>query len=286
VRAAVVSVGIACALGEDPAAVAGRAGGAAPQGPAVPCDVDVGPFVRRRKDARLLARPARLLLVAVARALGGSPPGGCGLFVGVGEEPPTDELEPALIASERAGELDVALLGHRGLALMPPLASLLTLPNLALAHTAIQLGIDGPTGTCAGGATAGIAALREAIAAVHEGRCALAVAAATDSFIAPSQVRDLRRRGLGGPGGEAAAAVVVARVEARDRPVLGASPVRRDCGPPTIPPHRASLGWCGAADGLLELVLARALTAAGELRIADETGRSAAVCWAPATGDP
>lgn len=170
--------------------------------------------------------------------------------------------------------------------MMPPLASLLTLPNLALAHTAIQLGIEGPTGTCAGGATAGLAALREAIAAVHEGRCETAVAAAADSWVESSQVRDLRRLGLPLPAGEAAVAVVVSRLGASAGPTVEAGPVRLDGGSRTTPPHRAALGWCGAADGLLELVLARALASSGELRVADETGRTAAVCWAPASGDP
>jgi hypothetical protein len=298
VRVGIARAALVTAFGEDPAKVAARvrAGetavrGADPPAPAgdrvAPCDVTVDGLLRRRKDRKLLAPAARLLLVAATRAVADGAPDAWGAFVGVGDEPPTDELEAALLAAEAGGRLDAARLGAAGLAAYPPLASLPTLPNLALAHAAIQLGLRGPTGTCAGEGAAGLAALHEAAVAVAEGRCPVALAAAADSLIHWSHGRDRARRGLDVPRGEAAAALVIVPDGAPEaRWWIDVEPVRYGGPPSPEPPHRAALGDCGAADGLLALVLAVVSGSSGGWGYTDGTGRASALCWGPSAGAP
>lgn len=138
---------------------------------------------------------------------------------------------------------------------------------MALAHAAIQLGILGPSGTCTGGPEAGVQALREAIAAVAEGRCEAALAGACDQWVDAGALRDRARLGLLAPPGEAGVALRLERpgapgVAARTRFYVERGPAGLDPVPP--PPHRAALGYCGAADGLLALVLGPAGLTAGE----------------------
>ncbi|MFZ5476213.1 MAG: beta-ketoacyl synthase N-terminal-like domain-containing protein [Myxococcota bacterium] len=158
---------------------------------------DLGPWLKRRKDARLLARAAQLALPAAGVALQrfAGDPESLGLYVAIGREPPDEgEAEPSLAAMERDGRLDVERLAA-GLALYPPLLPLRTLPNMVLAHVAIQHGIRGENGTFAGGREAGEQALAAGMRAVAEGRCALALVGAAFSAVDLASARDRWRMG-------------------------------------------------------------------------------------------
>ncbi|RME25435.1 MAG: hypothetical protein D6798_08980 [Deltaproteobacteria bacterium] len=279
VEAAVTGWGLQCALGTDPVAVA-AALDAGESAVAPHPDLDCLPggvaasvgrlplrdWLRRRKDAKLLARPAALALCAAGPALGERDEDRLeiGLFVGVGQEPPDrGESAPALAASARDGRLDEARLASVGRELYPPLLPLRTLPNMALAHVSIHLGVGGVNGAWAGEAEAGLHALRAAMWALAEGRCAVALAGACDSHADLGNARDLRRRGILDPPGEAAAFL---RLEPPGAPgercrlqiVDGLDAAARDRARGTVRAHVAGLGRCGAADGALAVILAMA----------------------------
>lgn len=285
VAAAVRGWGLRCALGEDPAQVAalvaaGRSA-LAPQEALAPLpdpraavapDPGLRAWLKHRKDAKLLARPAALLLPACGEALAAWPGERLpvGLFLGVGAEPADDgDSEPALAASARQGRLDPALLAGPGRDLYPPLLPLRTLPNMALAHASIHLDLGGANGTWAGGAEAGLHAVRAALWALAEGRCPAALAGGTDSHVDLGAARDLRRIGRTEPPGEAAAALLLAPLSSPGpaRCVLalvdGPSPAELAQARARARAHRPALGACGAGDAALALVLACARVAAG-----------------------
>jgi 3-oxoacyl-(acyl-carrier-protein) synthase len=215
-----LAVGCVTPLGEDPAIVWARL--AAGEHALVPTaelrdladpragvviGPDLGPWLARRKDLRLLPRAAVLALPAAGRALVGF--GGdreeLGIFVAVGREPPdAGEAEPAFFASARDGRLDRERLAAEGRALYPPLLPLRTLPNMVLAHVAIQHGIRGENATFAGGWEAGVQALAEGVRAIREGRCVFALVGAAASNVDLPSARDRLRLGLDGAPGEAA----------------------------------------------------------------------------------
>lgn len=276
----VTRVGLLCPLGAEPAEVLVRlqAGERAalpqpglaalpdPRAAVVP-GPDLRPLLKRRKDARLLARPAELALAAATAALGAALEDrrDLGLFLGVGREPPDQgESEPALAASARDGLLDEALLAGPGRDLYPPLLPLRTLPNMALAHVSINLNIFGENGAWAGGIGAGWAALHSAWWAVAEGRASAALAGGADSLVDLGSARDRLRMGATGPPGEAAAILLLesrAAAEARGATALcrltllapDAAEALRD---QRAPPLRAAMGDLGAAEGPLLLALA------------------------------
>lgn len=277
-RAAVLAVGVVCALGEDPEAVraalaAGQRGLLVGEGGLagrVP-GPDLRPWLQRRKDTKLLARPAVLALAAAGRALEGfaGDREALGLFFGVRREPPdTGEADAALAASARGGRLDLEALARAGRDLYPPLLPLRTLPNMALAHVSINLGLMGWADTFAGGAAAGIMALREAIFALYDGRCPQALAVATDSQVDPGSMRDRARLGECAPPGEAAVALLLAPAGAPGALWEVEAGSAGAGAPPDAPPLQGQLGDCGAAAGLLALTLARP----ARLRAVDPTG--------------
>ena len=164
-RVRVAEVGVVCALGSDLQEVQRRlrAGESAigpcdiPGAPvdlvAARCEVDDRPLLTRRRDRKLFSRAATLLLYAASNALAGweGDREELGLFVGVRREPPdTGEAEAAILASASNKVLSTALLAEEGRQLYPPLQPLKTLPNMALAHVAIQLGIRGESGVVPG----------------------------------------------------------------------------------------------------------------------------------------
>ena len=203
---------------------------------------DLGPWLKRRKDARLLARSAQLALPAAGRALAGfaGDPEELALYVAIGREPPDEgEAEASLVAMERDGALDRACLGGAGRDLYPPLLPLRTLPNMVLAHVAIQHGIRGENGTYAGGAEAGRQALAAAFRAVEEGRAAFALVGAAFSAVDLASARDRLRLGEEGPPGEAAVFVLI-------------GPGGRGCtGGLSVASLRAAMGDCGPVEGIL-----------------------------------
>ncbi len=254
-RAGVLAVGLVTPIGDDPAAVLGRARAgetalravshladlpdaraAAVEGPSL-----VG-WLKRKKDARLLPRAAELALPAAGRALLGfaGDPEELGLCVAVGREPPDEgEAEASLAAMARDGALDRVLLGGPGRALYPPLLPLRTLPNMVLAHVAIQHGIRGENGTWAGGAEAGAQALRAALRLVDEGRALYCLVGAASSEVDLASARDRLRLGRTGPPGEAA---IFALIGPGGRPVLD--------DPDLVEAMRAAIGDCGPVEGL------------------------------------
>lgn len=284
VSADVIGWGLRCGLGQDPLAVCrqiadghtaialqdelsplrdGRA--------AVADDPGLRPWLKRRKDAKLLARPAALVLPACGEALADWPGDRTALggWLGVGQEPPDDgESEAALVASARDGRLDPDLLADVGRDLYPPLLPLRTLPNMALAHVSINLGLGGTNGVWAGGPEAGFHAVRGALFALAEGRTSAALAGATDSKVGLGSARDERRLGRLEAPGEAAAVVLlvpaggpgarcsIGLVDRLDEAHLArARALARS--------HRPALGRCGAADGAVALLLACARVHAG-----------------------
>lgn len=173
---------------------------------------DLGAWLKRKKDARLLARAAALALPAAGRALAGLvlDMNELGIFVAVGREPPDEgEAEASLAAMANAGVLDIARVGGEGRALYPPLLPLRTLPNMVLAHVAIQHGIRGENACLAGGAEAGAAVWEAANAALASGRCAAALVGAAYSSVDLASARDRLRLGVDGPPGEGALFVVL-----------------------------------------------------------------------------
>lgn len=259
----VLGLGVVTALGEDPAEVCRRVGAGAsalaaseplsglpdPRA-ALVAGPDLAGWLTRKKDARLLARAARLALPAAGRALRGLPAGAgeeTAVFVAVGREPPDDpDAEPSLLAMERDGRLDKERLGGRGRELYPPLLPLKTLPNMVLAHVSIQHGLRGENGTFAGDGPAGAQALRAARLAVEEGRAPFALAGAAFSGVDLASARDRWRLGMTAPPGEAAVFVLV-------------GPGEGDAEPPELTPAQAraweaALGDCGPVAGLWHLV--------------------------------
>jgi 3-oxoacyl-(acyl-carrier-protein) synthase len=253
----VLSVGCVTPLGDDPrevraALAAGRSGLRAhpvlsdlPDSRAGVVDgPDLGPWLRRRKDARLLARAAQLALPAAGRALAGPAldADSLGLYVAVGREPPDDgDAEACLVAAHRDGVLDPEALGTAGRDVYPPLLPLRTLPNMILAHVSIAHGIRGDNGTWAGGAEAGAQALAAAVHAVEEGRAPLALVGAAYAAVDLGSARDRLRLGAEGPPGEAAVFALVGP---------GGAPI------PPAPDLRWAMGDCGPVAGLWGLLLA------------------------------
>lgn len=241
---------------------------------------DLKSWLKRRKDSKLLARPAQLALAAAGEALRGytGDRGALGLFLGVGREPPdSGESEPCLVASCRDGALDEALLAGVGRDLYPPLLPLQTLPNMALAHVSINMDILGENGAWAGGIGASWAALCSAWWCVAEGRTLAALAGGADSLIDLGSARDRLRMGATLPPGEAAAwilleeageaarrgAATLARVTLLDAPsAAGASN-----GDAVA--LRGLVGDTGAAEGALRVALA---ALRGDRRPADLAG--------------
>ncbi len=231
----VLAVGCLCPLGEAPEAVraalaAGRtalsarphlliledARAAAVPGP------ELGPFMRRKKDIKMLPRAAMLALPAAARAMlaFGGDPEELGLIVAVGREPPDcDEAEASLVAMAGDGGQDGAgallsleRLAGAGRALYPPLLPLKTLPNMILAHVSIAHGICGENATFAGGAEAGRQAWQEAIRLAGAQGAGPVLLGAAFSGVDLASARDRLRLCLPDAPGEAAIFALIGEI--------------------------------------------------------------------------
>ncbi len=295
-RVAVTRVELSCALGEDVlgvvAALEAGSSGLTPLNLAAHPDAtggvvpgpDLKPWLLRRKDVKLLSRSAILALPVCGRALKGheAPKDQLGLYFGVRREPPdVEEGHATMEASARDGAVDLLQLSTAGKDVYPPLLPLRTLPNLVLAHVAINLGVMGPSDTFAGGPVAGLMGLREAAWAVVEGRCPAALVCAADSAVDATSLRDLRRMGLDGAPGEAAVAIVLEPIGASGTLFeLEVGPAGSGDDTATPLAHHAALGVCGVADGLLALLL----SPPGPLRVADGSGAWVVVSRAPWLG--
>lgn len=223
--------------------------------------IDLRPWLKRRKDRKLMARPSQLALAAAGPALRDWPGvrDALGLYVGVGREPGDDgESAAALIAAHRDGRVDEAAVAGPCRDVYPPLLPLKTLPNMALAHISIHLDVRGENGAWCGGSAAGMTALRAATWSIHEGRCDAALVVASDTWVAAGAVRDLLRASGGAPikpPGEAGVALLVeslAFASARAAPVFARLSTARGGAPLNDPAlHRDRVGHCHAADAMM-----------------------------------
>jgi 3-oxoacyl-(acyl-carrier-protein) synthase len=315
INVVVTGVGFCTALGADPWAAMQRGEVGVAENEellrlphktaAVVGRVDLRPWLKRRKDRKLMARPAQLALSAAGQALTfwTEDTNDLGLYLGVGREPGDDgESEPALVAAQSGGRLDVQRVAGRCRDLYPPLLPLKTLPNMALAHVAIHLDVRGENGAWCGDAAAGLTALRAGIWSIREQRCTAALVVASDSWVSTGAVRDLLRMSGGAPippPGEAGVAILIesaSSAAARGANVLGA--VDTDMADATEGhqgEHHAALGRCNAADGLLAVALSVVGRASKRWVSAQEPGQpavgvrvhvsSANACYAPASED-
>ncbi len=183
---------------------------------------DLGPWLRRKKDARLLPRAAQLALPAAGRVMASftGDPEELAIVVAVGREPPDEgEAEASLAAMAASGRFSLAGLGGEGRALYPPLLPLRTLPNMVLAHVAIAHGIRGENAVFAGGEEAGRHAWAFACALLGEGRAAKVLVGSAYSAVDLASARDRLRLGLHGPPGEGAVFVLLGAPEPLPAPL-------------------------------------------------------------------
>ncbi len=173
------------------------------------------PYMKRRKDLKVMSRDAQLALVAAGLAVedaGLDPrePGAwpfaaedVALYMGVGLEPgDVTELGPAAAAARGAdGRIDLEALGSVGIDRIPPLSALVTLPNMALAHVSINLELMGRGEALSPWGTAGLDAVAAAAESVARGQCDVALAGAADGDVDLSGVSRALRLGITGEGG-------------------------------------------------------------------------------------
>jgi len=269
---AITGIGVCCPLGSDPGQVAAAINsgqtGLQPHSPlaALPSPLaglsepDFRHLLKRRKDAKLMTRAAKMGLAAAHAALQGwnGTRHDLGIFVAVGREPPdSGDSEAALIASELNGKLSVAQLATVGRDLYPPLVPLKTLPNMILAHICINLGIHGENSAWASEADNSLHPVVEGLYAITEGRCATALVGGSDSLIALGTARDRLRTGATLPPAEAAAFLLLEPLtHSPKRPTLGILRLQSQSNHAYSPRWGNQMGDCGAAHGALELTLA------------------------------
>ena len=208
-------------------------------------------ILKKRKEAKLFTRAAKLGLISAHQCLDGFRNADMGLFVAVGREPPDEgSAEASLIASQKEGVFHEDLLANIGRALYPPLLPLKTLPNMILAHIAIQLDIMGENACWAGGPSMGVQAFRSGFWAIKEGRCRHALIGGADSFISLGAARDLNRTSSLLPS----EAGVFFLIETAENPAPGSFvlyPSNEESQNHSI---EEMMGYTGSVQALLELV--------------------------------
>ncbi len=216
-------------------------------------------FLVRRKDLKLMNRETLLALVAGVLAwedAGLGPeidPEEVGLFMAVApERGEISDLAAGVAASVRHGRFDPGLFAERGLGLINPLDSLKTLPNMALAHLAIRLGIKGPNMALCGGDDTFTTALGEARWAVSSRRCPVALVGAADSLVTMAGYVQAWRQGrlpVGRVPSEGAGVLVLeAEEHARARGVARSLPLPDAAGALGSPDRvESAVGYMGVA---------------------------------------
>jgi 3-oxoacyl-[acyl-carrier-protein] synthase II len=193
---------------------AGVIGGAVP---AIPASHEVGDH----KLHRLMSRGARLGSIAARAALehaglDGEARERAGWFYGVG----ASGSEPAEIAAVVGASLDdehawsERRLCERGLKVFHPLRTFALMPNMTLCHSAIALGVRGPSAAVFSRGVGTVDALAMAALALADGECSTAIAGGADTALDCLTWAELVREGhveRGLLAGEGAGAIVVAR---------------------------------------------------------------------------
>ena len=176
-----------------------------------------------RKAVKLMSREAQLGVFAAVEAAGGKDvcaregiaPGRFGAYAAAGYEVSALADHEEMLAESRAADdprrVDVARLFSVGKDAYNPLAPLRILPNMALFHAGVTLGLQGPHLSLGSSPAAGLAALGEAAEAIEAGEASAALVLGTDA-----QVEEFRSQMLVEAGvvpalaaGEAGAALVL-----------------------------------------------------------------------------
>ena len=242
-----------------------------------------------RKAVKLMSREAQLLVYAAVEAGTVTAPASLGVsaerfgaFAASGYEvTPLDEVLDMFRASRDVADpsrLSVARLFTEGRDAYNPLSPLKTLPNMALYHAALTLGLRGPYLALGSSAAAGLAALQGAVDAIVDGRADAALAGGADALVELYRLHYLHEAGAlsGAAPGEGAAAivlgpsapgaVVVAAVGLGQEPAAGPDPAA----------HYSRIADGGAARARLYVDTLQAASAAGaplpDLVIADLWG--------------
>lgn len=175
-----------------------------------------------RKAVKLMSREAQLLVYAAVEAGTADAPSALGVaaerfaaFAAAGYEvTPLEEVLDMFRASRDPADgtkLSLQRLFTEGRDAYNPLSSLKTLPNMALFHAAITLGLRGPHLALGSSAAAGIAALQGGVDSIREGRADAALVGGTDAQVELYRLHYLEEAGAlaGAAPGEGAAALVL-----------------------------------------------------------------------------
>jgi len=225
-----------------------------------------------RKAVKLMSREAQLLVYAAVEACGtdvaerlGVPPEQIGAFAAAGYEvTPLDEVVDMFDASrdpDAPARLSLPRLFAEGRHAYNPLSPLKTLPNMALFHAALSLGLRGPHLAIGSSPAAGLAALSGAVDAIGDGTCSHALVGGTDAQTELFRIHYLHEAGVDAAPGEGAAALLLAA----DAPVRVAA-VGLAQEPPAGPEVRGDYGE-GASAALRGALYRRLLDEAGLDRV-------------------
>lgn len=176
-----------------------------------------------RKAVKLMSREAQLLVYASVEACGvdvvarlGVAPERFGAFAAAGYEvTPLGEVLEMFRRSRDSGEpraLSLERLFSEGRHAYNPLSPLKTLPNMALFHAGMSLGLRGPHLALGSSPAAGLAALSGAVDALGDGTCDHALVGGTDAQVELYRIHYLEEAGVlaGAAPAEGAAALHLA----------------------------------------------------------------------------
>jgi hypothetical protein len=171
-----------------------------------------------------MSREAQLGVWAAVEAAGLDAPSRLGLdperfgaFAAAGYEVTDIEDVIEMLAASRSegasDRLDLSRLFRDGVHRMNPLAPLKTLPNMALFHAALTLGLRGPHASLGSSPAAGLAALDAAREALSQGEADAALVLGTDAQVEHFRVHYMAESGAlpASVPGEAGAALIVRR---------------------------------------------------------------------------
>jgi|GEM_PF-1904745 len=175
-----------------------------------------------RKAVKLMSREAQLLVYAAVEACGGTDPAQrlgvdperIGGFAAAGYEvTPLGEVLDMFAGSRDPldpSRLSLDALFSTGRAAYNPLSPLKTLPNMALFHAALTLGLRGPHLALGSSPAAGLAALAGAVDALDDDTCDYAVVGGADAQVELFRLHYMEEAGVvGSRPAEGAAALLL-----------------------------------------------------------------------------